>query len=455
VCASAVALSHRAVANAPDSVEYLKAVGGLQGTRYVPRASGDAIEYSEQVVLDFSMPLSDAALRAAANVTPSTPWKVAARGRRALFVIRKEPGVTYRVSISSARMRDAGIDLARDVDYRFTTASPVVIPAPIRGMPNEPYRYGALANGQVAERAAAYAAIGVRFVRLDYNSHQIEPQPGFFNWTGVDRDAAALAAKGVTELPIVSQYNAALWQTDDEPYPAIFTKAEDYASFAGAIAAHIVQRFPKITRIELLNEPNNKKWGNFWGPDGIDNSGVATARYLRLAYAAVKAAAPHLTVVGPGLADGGSDVDARTYFENLENAGCRTGTCWDVLSVHTYDWENPEFPCADATQSQWLLYRQLQRIDAHNSGVTPHVMITEWGYSDVPSVDGFAPAVVARYLALGFNLMLADPTIDGVAYTHIVGSGRESDFYGAMTLRADDGTERTGAHTFAAFADKR
>jgi hypothetical protein len=447
-----VAVYATSAVGAAEPAVTLVAAGGLQGSRYVPRASGASVEYSERIALDLSLPLPADVLRSASSVSPETPWTVDARGRRAVYAVRKEPGVAYRIVLSAARLRDAGYDVERDIAFEFTTPSPVEIPSPLRPTPGEPYRYGALADEHVAARAASYAALGVRFVRLDYAGHAIEPQPGVFVWKDVDRDAGALAEHGITELPIVTQYNGADWQTGGRPYPAIFTSAEAYASFAGAVAAHLAQRWPAIARIELMNEPNGRKWGQFYGPQGTDDSGAAAARYLRLAYAAVKAAAPSLTVVGPGLADGGSDVDARTYFTNLELAGCRTGTCWDVLSVHTYDWENPDFAVDPAAQSQWLLYRQLQAIDRRSSHVTPHVMITEWGYSDQRSVDGFAPAVVARYLALGFNRMLADPTVDGIVYTHVVGTGLEHDFYGAMTLRADDGLERPGARAFAAFS---
>lgn len=49
-------------------------------------------------------------------------------------------------------------------------------------------------------------------------------------------------------------------------------------------------------------------------------------------YAAAKSANPGITVVGPALSDGGSLVDPRTLLTNMYAAGCRTGTCWDVLS---------------------------------------------------------------------------------------------------------------------------
>jgi len=431
--------SSPAPAGAPLSVASL---GGYQGNTYVAHHSGDSYEYSEDVAVTFNKPLNTSAFTY--TITPSTPssvyfWNY---GRTPAITFRKTPGVVYTITIPVGTPAADGTIL--NAPYSFTISTPAnpQIPAPIRSTRGEPYRYGVLEHpfpfslsGPTAQQQInLLAQAGVRFVRIDYCGSQIEPNQGQFDFSTLDSIMDQLVAKGITELPIVEQYCAPTWATGGHGYPAIWQQPSDYAAFAGAIAAHVAQKYPTITRMELFNEPNLGGWWTNPNPQYAARDGSATAVYMRAAYAAIKQAMPSMTVVGPALSDGGGMVtDPRKFLQTLYNSGCRVGVCWDVLSVHNYRWYNPTFYTSSSYMNQWGIYQQLQQIAVQNGDPMPHVMLTEWGFSNDPtSPVGFDPAVQARYVALGFNLMLSDPTVDGIVYVNLYNPG--TDFWGRTSL---------------------
>ncbi len=366
----------------------------------------------------------------------------------------------------------------------------MTIPKPLRATPNEPYRYGVLAHpfpfslGDL--RCSAYNCIGgdatlqagsraqvelmcraaVRFVRIDYpaalilvdgSGKRLLTKPNF-----VREDAImdALAKCGITELPVILQYATGAVLAGGKggstpfQYPAQTGGLPGYADFARVVAAHVTAKYPQITRVELFNEPNQHGWGTF--PVGgsyasSDESGSEAAIYMKAAYAAVKRVNPHLIVVGPALSDGGRSTDARSFLRTMYANGCRRGRCWDVLSVHNYYWGNPDFPVASSSPSRFDVYKDLQRIATERGDPRSHVMLTEWGYStDEKSPDAVDPQVQAQYLALGFNRMLADPSVDGVAYVNMYNPG--SDFWANTALVRKDFTPKPAFYVFRAFS---
>jgi hypothetical protein len=418
-------------------------------------------EPTEALRIAFDAPVDPKALQNVIAISPSAPFSIYPidYGRAIRLTFRKVPGTTYVVSFTSAIRNADGTQSPAPASIVVHTAG-VAVPAPLRSAPG-PYRYGALAHpfpfsldGPTADRQIALLAdAGVRFVRIDYVGAQIEPEPGRFDWTIPDRIASKLAARGITELPIVEQYSAAPWATMGQKYPAIWADPGQYATFAGAIAAHVRTQFPNITRLELFNEPNLHGWWKSPDPRYAAVDGSATATYMSAAYAAIKRAAPSLTVAGPALASGGRFTDPRAFLETLYANGCRRGSCWDVLSVHNYCWQNPSFAADEATPARFDIYKALQRIAAAHGDPDTHVMLTEWGYSTDPaSPDAVDPAVQAAYLAVGFNLMLADPSVDGIVYVNVYNPG--TDFWGQTALTTPDFARKPAYAVFQRFAEQ-
>ncbi len=401
------------------------------------------------------------------TIEPSAPFSLSALdyGKRLGITMRKVPGLTYTIALTPGLLSLAGAPLDHPVVFHLKTAANPKVPAPLRSTKGEPYRYGALAHpfpGSLAGPGSdkvidILATAGTRFVRIDYcgaqNLGDVTPnaEPDF---TIQDEILDRLLAKGITELPIVDQYCAPRWATGGKAYPAIYNDPADYARYAGAVAAHVASKYPKVTRMELFNEPNLGGWWDYTGSAVAfaDQSGAGAALYMKAAYAAIKLAAPKMTVVGPALSDGGKDVDPRKYLRAMYGAGCRRGVCWDVLSVHNYRWLNPDFNVDPTAQNRFDVYKDLQAIASVNGDAGTHVMLTEWGFSTAPVADGVDPRVQSRYIALGFNRMLADPTVDGIVYVNVYNNGRPGSFWVDTRLVDQNFVTSPGFETYKRFA---
>ena len=462
--ASTAALSPAGEAYAASSTPPpfgITALGGLKGTSYTAHASGDQYDYAEDVALDFPQSVTIATFNAHYAIKPAAPSSTYQTnvGKRVAITVRKVPGQTYTITIEpGVASATSSAQLTKAYTFTIKTNANVTVPVPARSTKGEPYRYGvlehpfsfSLTGSTAAQQIATIAAAGARFARIDYSGAQIEPQSGVYDFSTEDQIMDRLAAGGITELPIVDQYSVATWATLGQPYPAIWSTPAQYASFAGAIAAHVALKYPQITHLELFNEPNLGGWWDDPNPDYAATNGTATAAYMLAAYAAIKAVNPKFVVVGPALSDGGSDVDARTFLTTMYGAGCKTGKCWDVLSVHNYAWIDPTYAISTSTQARWAIYQDLQAIATAHGDATPHVMITEWAFSTDVSAQGFDPHVQARFIAEGFNLMLADPTVDGIVYTNIY-TGDSGDFWGLTALTNPDFTRLPAFTTYQAF----
>jgi hypothetical protein len=304
------------------------------------------------------------------------------------------------------------------------------------------------------QEVQAIANVGARYVRIDYAGASIETSPGAFNFSQEDLVMDKLAARGITELPIILQYSVPKWASNNKGYPYIWAQPSDFANYAAGVAAHITSKYPQITRVELFNEPNLHGWWDYpvAGAQYDDHSGAATAIYMKAAYAAIKAVNPRLTVVGPALATGGWHTNAQKFLTAMYDAGCKTGTCWDVLSVHNYAWMNPTFYNRSARENRWDNWKMVQQVAQQKGDGTPHVMLTESGWSHAASPDGQDPAVQAQYIAMGFNMILADPTIDGVTYVNVNSTGPATNFWNEVGLMGDYYTPLAPASVYREFA---
>lgn len=416
--------------------------GGLAGATFAPHADGSTYDYAEDVTYDFSRVVDITSFNNSLTVTPATAWTSypTGYGTRIQVTMRKTPGVTYTLSLGTTLRGTDGSGLAQAATFHITTPANVAIPTRLRATPNEPYRYGLLAHlsndslggANAPQIAGIAAASGARFVRLDLTGAETMPTATTTDFSEVDRIDSLLATQGLTVLPILEQYSTAAWQSNGASYPAIFASPQLYGQFVGTAVAHLRASAPQITRVELFNEPNLPYWWANTNAAYAADDGSATAAYMLAGYAAAKTANPAITVVGPALADGGGAVDARSFLTQMYASGCRTGACWDVLSVHPYSWLDPTYAVPAAATNRWQIYRDLQSIAVAHGDPVPHVMLTEWAFSTANLADGFDPQVQARYMALGFNLMLADPTVDGLVWTTIYAAG--TDFWSRTAI---------------------
>lgn len=455
----------------------------FSGRRCAPIRNGASIAYDAVLGIQFSQNIGSAkfvsySIRGSDNSElPSSTYLIGYGKQLQVTANHKRPGVVYTV------------DIVSPVRYRFsfTTPSTVAIPKPAKHE-NSPYYYGALEHpfpyslgdvdcssyacigGTAALRADSLSQVATLCgahlgnVRMEYIASQILTKNGKETlsepaFARQDAIMDALAKCNITEMPIIEQYAAGSIFSGGKGQATPFQNPADYAAFAKIVTKHVTAKYPQIKRVELFNEPNNHGWGSF-PVDGSytkpDESGVEAAIYMKAAYKAVKEVSPKMIVVGPALATGGRHTDSRRFLQTMLANGCGPDSCYDVLSVHNYDWEDPTNE--RESEATFGIYRELQKILAKNGHPGIHVMLTEWGFSTAENPYGFDPRVQARYLAIGLNRMLADPTIDGVTYVNIVNPSCKpscpQDFWGRTALTDATGTELPGFAILKEFATR-
>lgn len=465
---------------------------GLVAHKLVALKTND-LEYSEGIFLQYPQGIDVDAFKSGLTVSPQTATSVdfpfidlsqknprphiPPKGGPAIH-LQFVPGQTYHIT-----QRDFGVDL----NVTTPNLTMDMIPKPIRHVKSS-YYYGLLSHpwhgflgdlvyGKLGPRitdasregladatklAHEIGLSGAGFVRMDFCGDQTIGHLAPYatpRFTRYDAIIEALAAEHVTVLPEILVNCAPIYLENVGDGGRSYSTPEGYATWAGALAEHLKQ-YPQIKRVELFNEPNLH---GGWKP-GLTSKyagrgdGDALAPFMRAAYAAVKTANPNLIVVSGALATGGHHVDSRVVLANLYASGCQVGVCWDELSVHNYRWSSPLEATIDNDEheeNRFDIYKDLQKVAIAHGDPKPKVMLTEYGYSSCGTLTlCFNPMVQAYYLALGLNLALADPSVDGIVYVNLHNASKDGPdfFWSSTSLVNNDYTRKPAYEVFRMFA---
>ncbi len=396
-----------------------------------PVSNASAVPYDAPLILH----LAKGPVQTVASVSPSeTVYAYGGVGANSVGIRwRRTPGVMYTITTNGAT-------------FNVTTQSPVPMPQvnhppsprsrycvmghtwtlqeqtirncdqnPCQNIPNGP------ANALIdsAEQAAANAGATCARVEIQasfiWGGLQGNLNGLDANWTTYDYIATHLAQHGISMFPIILQYGGTRFQQTVGMNKA-FANVSDYGTYAGTVTQWIVQHnqqmaqqnLPQITQVELLNEPNQSYW--FYDSD----TGPGIAAFLRAGYAAVKANDPSLFVYGPALANGGGEhTNMFSDMTNIYAAGCRTGNCWDGISIHNFAWQmDPTVYWGPTFEGQWQNYKGIEAIANANNDSGVKICLTESGFaSDQNDAWSEDPQVAALDMSLAYGTAFADPQI--------------------------------------------
>ncbi len=196
--------------------------------------------------------------------------------------------------------------------------------------------------------------------------------------------AAIDSARQLGIRPIVAVYSF----SGDTP-----VSAADRVEF-GAYAAAILRGIPELRLISLGNEPNaNLFWMPQFGRGGADAAATAYFRLLETAYPLVKAASPHVTVIGGSLAARGGDNPRGSrpthsptrFIEDLGAAFRASGLRkppFDLFSIHPYPANSSIPPTARDLHSTSIGiadYPKLVQLLTQAFGRPPPIVYGEYG----------------------------------------------------------------------------
>ena len=249
--------------------------------------------------------------------------------------------------------------------------------------------------------------------------------------------------------PIVAVYSF----SRDTPLTA--AARSDFASYA----ATILRSIPELRYISLGNEPNsNRFWMPQFGAGGVDAAARDYFDLLRVAYPAVEAASPHVTVIGGSLAARGSD-DPRglrqthsptRFILDLGRAFRASGLPrppLDLFSLHPYP-ANSSIPPTVASPRSTSIgiadYPRLVRLLTRAFGHPPPIVYGEYGiqtqiprseldlYSGhrAPSIRPVSEARQAADYVEAIRLASCQPLVKMLVFFHVTD---ESRFTGLQT----------------------
>jgi hypothetical protein len=479
--------------------------------------------FGDEPTLDYQSNKLPSNLYQTSTITPNAPHLITETANSKIqFQFQMTPGVTYNLNVPSfTDTATSAVVPAVSFPVVAPTVPPIPTPAPYfpdkdpnwyRGSfgGGGPYGYSA-GNGDAITYQGnpllpTYDENQVYAVATAFQSSQVTPRgyvsfglapnqiwaDGFGGNAGwFQSDAGILEAihEGQKVAIVLTEYNTQGAQSYGSG--GLFDTPTDYATMCGDVAQHARDKYPANDyRFIIFNEPNNP---GYWTPRGntsslynpayLDQTGVAAALYAKACYAAIKRYSPGVTVLGPALEQGGrnSPTDMRTFLQTMYNSGCRTGTCWDYIAVHDYEFFDPNwyansttyvngtgagqcqnftttttvYPCPLRSQS----YKDIQQVAMNNGDTAPgggyvHVYDTE---SDIGSCQSyitecFAPAVVAYYMATKFNLALNDDTLDGTFWTNVYNDSTEDIYIGSRVWTSQFTPKQPMLSTFEAFA---
>ena len=198
---------------------------------------------------------------------------------------------------------------------------------------SDPYLYFA-SQAETDHILDTLHASGIDTVRILVPWAGVEPVDNTYNWTAIDRMVTSARARNMT---IVATLNSTPDWAVTPGTPAIIgapANPQQYADFAGAVAARYVGR---ISAYEIWNEPNGKI---FWepGPDAAQYTAI-----LKPAYLAIKAADPNATVVAGSVGyiatEPGKNINAVEFIQQMYANGA--AGYFDAIAFHPYQYSYP------------------------------------------------------------------------------------------------------------------
>ncbi len=274
-------------------------------------------------------------------------------------------------------------------------------------------------EADLARELEGMAATGAQQLRFDLDWSYLEPEPGRFRWSAVDRVVAGARACGldVVALLTYSPEWARVPGTTEHAPP------RDAADFAGFVTEAVRRYEPDgVDTWEIWNEPNIDV---FWEPAPDP---AAYAGLLAAAYAAVKAVDPDATVITGGLAPAadepdGSGISPVTFLDDVYAAG--GGGNFDAVGHHPYAF--PALPLDG------------RGLDNAFAGVTPRLydlMVTN-GDGDKPiwgtemgaptGADGVTADFLAEYATVAYDAWRAWPFTGPLLWYTYRDAGRDLD----------------------------
>jgi MYXO-CTERM domain-containing protein len=189
----------------------------------------------------------------------------------------------------------------------------------------------------------------LKWVRIDLNWFDAEPQQGNYNFAPFDALINAATAKGLNVLAVLA-YTPAWASAGNARGDSTNNDVPNAGTYASFVTAVVNRYKSKVTHYELWNEPN---LGEFFEGTPQDY----TSRVLVPGAQAVHAACPACKVVAPGLASIGSQ-----YATWMDASLAAAKNDIDIVSGHIYAQFTQDDPGAGTTSDSFFNKLESHRV---------------------------------------------------------------------------------------------
>jgi hypothetical protein len=306
--------------------------------------------------------------------------------------------------------------------------------------------FAAKAPAEAEQGMRALKAIGVTWVRDDFDWRYAEPRPGQFDFGRGDTLMTAAARTRMNVLGILAY--APRWAATDSSEPYSPPKnLSDYATYIKYVlwrygpGGDFWRQHPNLEpmplrAVELWNEP--WAWW-FWRP------GPDPAAYARLAHAgaaAVRSVAPETTILISGDVWGyDRNGSGPPFLAAVLTADPKLRKLVDGYSVHAYTGAQPPSSRRSALRFQFDRIPLTKQVARRFHAGKP-IWLTEYGWSTAPSTPrAVTEAQQARYIVGATKIALKRYNVaKAFVYDYSRSNGRQGDLENNYGMIRSDGS---------------
>lgn len=331
-----------------------------------------------------------------------------------------------------------------------------------------PFRYAA--NVQLLGRDHHAILKGIRgmgfgWLRQEVRWGAIEPEPGVYQWSELDRLVADASAEGVRMLLQVGGFPGTETPT---PREGLQLTDEEMRRYAGLLQQMATRYRGQVQAYEIWDPPNTSL---VWGEAGL----LPPERYvdlLKLSHSAVKAADPEALVVTAALMPTASHNPQESlahdaYLDLMYRAGAKN--YFDAVGAQSWGYNNP--PADDPTRNtgdttsfkgSWPLYfrsfETLYEVMKRHGDATKQLWLVKFGWpASTTSIPGYEYAAdnteqeQASYLVEAYALGRARSYVGLMAFWNFNYAPQvaSSDIRGAYSIINPDATRRLAMQLLA------
>ncbi|MFL5885843.1 MAG: hypothetical protein ACJ77M_12300 [Thermoleophilaceae bacterium] len=256
-------------------------------------------------------------------------------------------------------------------------------------------------NGLLGREVALSQQLGVQSDRIIIEWGVLEPKRNQFAWSSLDGYYRAMDALGVR--PLIDLVGSPAWAREQgcglSRCPQAPQFDDEYQSFVRAM----VNRYPHLAGVEVMNEPNLTEWWPHPDPERY-------AQILKAAYAGVKSANPNVPVVTAGLSPNGA-ISPGQFLNEAYDAGIKGH--FDKIGFHVYVGGTLASVAPDV-KTEMSTVRNVR--DEH--GDSSPFWITETGFPS-EGASQYSSAVYsedmqAQMLSVDYKVLSSMPDVEGV-----------------------------------------